>query len=741
MRTIQSIVMRPIRFLGIGLAMLSVAAIGLAAIDTTTHILIDGDSSDWDAYAVPQMDPHGDALGVIDIIGVAALYNDESVYVLVLMEGDTSQIAQIDFDFNADPFGAPLVRASLKPWQNEFHVTRQIDGVPLELESTGVFQLAESAELRLPLSSFDGVAPTTVSIRLIDRDHGKKSPADVTADCSILAISGLDLPLQAQANLTGSDSMFCQCPSTNHSFAAAPGILVPSGYSAEYFIAPSGLNTPSDVAVLPDGQIFVTSSRGGVVQQVFADGRLETFAEGHVYSIDYDSEGTLYGYNFPTGEVFLIEPNRMRRIARIADTACECTLAVAPDGTIYVGHNACSGDTSGQSTLYRISPDGDQATPMTTQLQGISALDVDRHGTLYAVAGGVLWTVNPVSGSIAMKADLAVAPSFHGLTVADNGDIYISSGDFRDQGGIYRIAEDGTATEIAHFSGNGIEGIAITPDGAIIGTQRSVGGLQHVSADGTITALIEPNGLVSPHSLAFSPCGELVTVNDEGGRLTIACPNGENRPLMSLVSFQPPQTHIAFSTEGWFVCGESAPGFPSLLNLYLPNGSSQTLATDLDNVSGVAVGADGVIYAAATGDGTIVRIQPDGTRELIAQGLETPQALAVASDGTVYAVVGGAGFGDVFAIPAFGDAVIAISPDGMIRKLAQIDGAAALAVGPDGLLYVAAGRVVMVIDEWGTAWPFAQGFQFARGLAFDAEGRLYVADDDGNAIVRIVPRP
>ncbi len=741
MSVLRSVVMQLMRFLGVGLAMSLLGAIALGGVDSATHILIDGDSSDWDTYAAPQKDFRGDALGRIDIIGVAALHNDESAYVLVLLEGDTSQIVQIDFDFNADPLGVPLVRASIKPLQNEFHVTHQVDGVPLELESTGVFQLAESAELRLPLSSFGGIVPTTVSIRLIDLEHGKESPADATADCSILAVGGVDLPLQAQANLAGSDSMFCQCQSTNHSFAAAPNILVPSGYRAEYFIAPSGLNTPSDVAILPNGQVFVTSSRGGVVQQVLADGRLETLAEGHVYSIDCDGEGTLYGYNFPSGEVFVVESAGMRRIARIADTACESTLAVAADGTIYVGHNACSGDASGQSTLYRISADGGQVTSITTQLQGISALDVDQHGTLYAVAGGALWTVDLVTGSTLREADLAIAPSFHGLAVADNGDVYISSGDFSDQGGIYKITEDGKATEIALFSGNGIEGIALTADGSIIGTQRSIGGLQHVSADGIMTALIEPNGLVSPQSLAISPCGELVTVNDEGGRLTIACPNGENHPLMSIISFQPPQTHVAFSSEGWFVCGESAPGFPSLLNLYLPNGDSQTLATDLDDVSGVAVGVDGAIYASATGAGTIVRIQADGTRNVIAEDLDAPQALAVTSDGTIYAVTGGAGFGDVFIAPIFGDTVIAISPDGAIRQVARINGAAALAMGTDGLLYVAAGNAVMVVDRWGTAWPFAQGFQSARGVALDAEGRLYVADDDGNAIIRIVPHP
>ena len=731
-----------VQLVAVFLAMVAIGVGVLGSTAATTSIIIDGYAADWGAYTALEPDPCGDALGGIDIIGVAAFLNNDSAYVLVVFEGDMTEIEQIDFDFNVDRSGIPLVRASARPSRQEFHVTRHVDGAPLELADVGRFEWVEAAELRLPLSVFDDAVPETVSIRLVDKEHGKKSPADTARADTLLAINESDMPFCSEADPAATDSLFCGCQGTQGTFAEASSIQVPNGYRAEYFIAPSGLSVPSDVAVLPDGRILVASSRGGVVQRLLSDGRLETFAEGHVYSIDCDRAGNLYGYNFPSGEIFSIEPGRrMRRIARVPDTACESTLAVAPDGTLYVGHNAGSSDATGQSTLYRISPSDSGAVTLATELEGITSLDVDSAGTLYAIVGRRLYTVDRITGAMVRKVELPLAPSFHGLAIDDFGTLYVSSGDFDDHGGIYRVALDGTATEIAHFIGNGIEGIAITVDGAVIGTQRSTGGLQRVSPEGQITALIEPNGLASPHSLAFSPCGELVTVNDEGGRLTIACPDGQNRPLISVISFQPPQTHMAFSEAGWFVCGESAPGFPSLLNLYLPNGRSQTLADDLDNVSGVAVGVDEAIYVSATGDGTIIRIRQDGTREVIADGLETPQALAVATDGTVYAVTGGAGFGDVFSIPCFGNHVISIAPNGTVRHLAGIDDAAALAIGPDDRLYVAAGAFVMVVDASGAVRRFAQGFQAARGIAFDAEGRLYVADDDGNAVVRIVPLP
>jgi hypothetical protein len=44
-------------------------------------------------------------------------------------------------------------------------------------------------------------------------------------------------------------------------------------------------------------------------------------------------------------------------------------------------------------------------------------------------------------------------------------------------------------------------------------------------------------------------CAEnLVSVNDEGERATLITPDGNNRPLITMISFQPPQTFVTFAT-------------------------------------------------------------------------------------------------------------------------------------------------------------------------------------------------
>jgi len=719
----------------IGLLLLLAAWVVFCAAGTNvTDITLDGEADDWAGYGDVTSDPADDALGSVEIAGVLVLANADSVYALVVLKGDRDEVQQIDLEFAPVTSGG-RVHARVRIDQGQMDVTIVEDGNPIDQTGVGEYAVGAVLEARFPRELFENEVPEAVLVRLVDRTHGKEAPAD-EAECVVTIVDEID----SAAVAADGGLLFCRCTTTTGAFPPAPQISVPAGYRAEYFIAPSGLNTPSDVVGSPDGGYLVASSRARAIHWVHEDGTIEVFAEGHAYAIDCDSEGTLYGYNFPTGEIFLIEPGRpFRTIAEVPDTACESTLAVAPDGTLYVGHNACSGDSIGGTTIYRISAGGGSPEVVTARLQGIAALDVASDGQLFAASGGCVLHIDLDSGVTRTLADLPIGISFHGLDATDGQTLYVSTGDFATAGDIYRMCAGGDATLMAHFAGNGIEGIAVTSDGTVIGTQRAIGGLQAVDPDGSVRAVVEPNGLVSPHSLAIGPCGEVVTVNDEAGRLTSACADGTNDFLLSIISYQPPQTFIAISPDGWLVAGESAPGFPSRLNRYSADGTMTTMADDLDNVSGVAIDAQGRVYAASTGDGLVVRFEEDGQRTVLASGLQTPQALAVADDGTVYVVTGGAGFGDVFAIPSTGDTVVVIPEAGSHRRLASIEGAAALAIGPDGDLFIAAGSAVYRIDPWGIPLLFAGGFQSARGLAFDPDGRLYVADDDGNAIVRIVP--
>ena len=530
----------------------------------------------------------------------------------------------------------------------------------------------------------------------------------------------------------------CQCAGEATAFPEAQRISVPSGYRAEYVVAPSGLNVPSDVAISRHGTIYVTSSRAGAIYRVNLDGSIQRFASSHAYAIDLDHTGRLYGYNYPAGEVIsYTSSGKGNVIARFRQTMCESTLAAAPDGTLYIALNYCMGDEMGDATLYRLRGEDYKVETVLEGVPYIASLDVGSDGKVYAVVDGVLSAIDAETGTVTALGELGREISQHGLAVSEDGEIFLSSGTAAPEGAVYRFMTGSTElVEVAAFRGNGIQGIAIHPDGSLIGVQRGIGGLQRIAPDGTTSAIVEPNGLVSPQAICSTPCGELVVVNDEAGWASIVCPDGTVHPFVRMTSFIPPLTYIASSEDGWIVAGESAPGFPSELVRYEASGKHAILATDIYDVSGVAVAPDGSIYAAATREDRVWILSPDGTREVLTTNVRKPQALALSEDGRLYAIANRE-TSDDFESSMYGDTVVEILASGSVRLLEEIAYCTDLAIDEGGTIYVATEEEIWRIDKHGGRSIFASGFDGARGVAF-LDGHLHVTDDVANAIIRIV---
>jgi len=709
---------------------------------TFTEVVLDGDPSDWAGYDIIS-DSRSDARGDVEITGLRVFTNDSYLYVLVEVDDSgIGEYAQLDVDINPG-YGLPEFMANAKRGESILHLGRFEDGQRFDIPIVGELAVGAAFEMRFPLQAFGTSVPERVAVRVMGGTccGPQWVTIDETSRARVVVVDQMEMPFLTRADLRCPDSAFCRCQEPADGFEKALHIRVPAGYRAEFFVAPSPLNCPSDVAVASDGTIYVASARNGRVLEISRSGSVSVYSEVYVYSIDVDARDQLYGYNMPTGEIYSITKNGHRRIARVQETACESTLAVAPDGTLYIGHNYCGGDIQGgQSTIYRIRSGGGNPEPLVEGLEFIFALDVDNNGNLYGASTDAILSIDPRTGSTRQVRG-STRMSFHGLIAADDGTIYFSTGDTAESGSIFRISPEGAVSEIAAFSGNGIQGIARTPDGGVVGVQRAIGGLQLVHPGGAVTTLVEPNGLTSPQSLAVSPCGDVLVVNDEAGWASVVCVDGTVRAFAKMCSYQPPQTGIAFSNQGWVVAGESAPGFASLLNVYLPNGRHTTLSTALGDVSGVAVAGDGTIFASVTREGRIVKVSSDGSMSAVADGLQWPQGLALTEDGALYVIVGGVEQGDVFVIPQTGDTIIQHSKDGSTQTVARLEGVAAVAVDPSGTLYaVAKDKVYRISGPWSVE-TFASGFSDARGLAFDAQGRLYVADDFENTIIRIVGAP
>ncbi len=540
------------------------------------------------------------------------------------------------------------------------------------------------------------------------------------------------------------DVPFVAAPSTR---AFNPRALLP-GYAVES-VVPGAPNTPSDVALTADGAIYLAAVRSWQVDRVNADGTLTAAAPVGVYALDAGPDGNLYGYFMPSDadNVFRITPaGQVTAIASVPSTACESTMAVAPNLDVWIGYNYCGGTGFGDSRLYRVTPAGQVTAVATGLASGIGGLDFDSRGGLYMTWGSGLYRVSTTDGSRAEIATLpdGIAGASHGLVAAPDGSFYISIQGGHESDRILKVSPGGTASTFATLPPGCLQGLDRLPDGDLIATMRCTNALYRVTEDGAVHTLRPGNGMATPQALAFDLAGQLFVNNDESGRI-VRIADGRGRFFAQVVSFISPMGYLAFEPSGSFYFSEAAPGFRPRLIEVLPQGQTTEVTGSLDWPSGLTFGPTGTLYAAEYMSGKISAVSPDGAVIPFVSGLIRPQALAADRAGNLYVAAyegpvpfpNDPGTNRIWKIDSAGNR-------SLYAKLA-LSGLRAMAFSPTGELYVTgpAGRqsgVARVAEDGGTM-PFATGFLSAAGLAFDLAGNLYISDDEDNSITRITGFP
>jgi sugar lactone lactonase YvrE len=146
----------------------------------------------------------------------------------------------------------------------------------------------------------------------------------------------------------------------------------------------------------------------------------------------------------------------------------------------------------------------------------------------------------------------------------------------------------------------------------------------------------------------------------------------------------------------------------------------EIVTTGFQDLTGVAVAADGAIVVTDREEGTLTRIDVSGGRRVLLNGLRYPTGVAI--DRT----------GDVLVLEQAGNRLLRLAADGRSTTVSStIRDASAVAVGPDGRVWLAVRRagtittpnqpavefVVGRLDAAGTLVPVASGFMDVRGLA------------------------
>jgi sugar lactone lactonase YvrE len=163
---------------------------------------------------------------------------------------------------------------------------------------------------------------------------------------------------------------------------------------------------------------------------------------------------------------------------------------------------------------------------------------------------------------------------------------------------------------------------------------------------------------------------------------------------------------------------------------------ARPLVSDLMNATGLAMDAEGVLYASSRHDGVVYQVSPGGNLAVYVEGMGV--ATGIAFDQHDFLYVGDRG-GNIFKI----------SRERQIYVFATIEPSIAayhLAFGPDQCLYVTGPNTssfdaVQRIDPDGHVSVFYRGLGRPQGMAFDAKGNLYVSAslEGRRGVVRITP--
>jgi len=181
-----------------------------------------------------------------------------------------------------------------------------------------------------------------------------------------------------------------------------------------------------------------------------------------------------------------------------------------------------------------------------------------------------------------------------------------------------------------------------------------------------------------------------------------------------------------------------SPGQKTPVSIYKIDASNRAkpLVSDLMNATGLALDADGALYASSRHDGMIYQVSSSGNLSVYVEGMGVATGLVFDPDGNLYV---GDRSGTIFKI----------SRQRQIYVFATLEPSLAayhLAFGPENYLYITGPTTssfdcVHRVSNAGHVEVFYRGLGRPQGIAFDAKDNLYVASSFGGrrGVVRLTP--
>jgi sugar lactone lactonase YvrE len=282
----------------------------------------------------------------------------------------------------------------------------------------------------------------------------------------------------------------------------------------------------------------------------------------------------------------------------------------------------------------------------------------------------------------------------------------------------------------------------VTPNAAIAGGELQIRGKGFVKADRPRVTIGEVGAPVIIGSDSFviarvpegASAGELVIANGQQASESWACDIG----VLIAEGLHPVADPAVDSFGNIYTTFSGSRGQKVPVAVYKIdlNFNMKPFINDMMNATGLTFDSEGVLYISSRYDGIVYQVTPTGNMSTYVEGMGVATGLAFDQEHNLYV---GDRSGTIFKI----------SPNRQIFVFATLEpsiSAYHLALGPDGYLYVTGPTTssfdsVYRISHAGEVEVFYRGLGRPQGMAFDEEGRLYVAASIAGrkGVVRIYP--
>ncbi|VEG57667.1 SMP-30/gluconolaconase/LRE domain-containing protein [Mycolicibacterium aurum] len=410
------------------------------------------------------------------------------------------------------------------------------------------------------------------------------------------------------------------------SLSAAPGWRLHRVTEPSRLFGANGLRTG------PDGRIYVAQVTGSQISALdLSTGAVEAVCAkgGDIIAPDdvaFGEDGTLFATEVMDGRVSARDTAGRTRVLR-DDLPCANGITVH-QGRLFVGECRDGG------RLMELPLDGGPPRILVDNLPSPNAMEVGPDGLLYypLMTANEIWRVDPDPNTHSepqrVAADLGVPDA-----VKFDSDGYLVSTQVA-SGQVLRIdPRTGGTTVMAQLT-PGLDNLTFVGDRLF--ASNFTGEITEILSGGR-TSTVLPAGLNWPLDLTVSN-GRLYVA--DGTYFYVVTPDGGLQTVGMLFSpGYPGFIRGVDAVDGAFVVTTSG----GHVARYRPDtGETDFLATDFDQLYGVAATPDGAVVFAELGTGRVHRLR-SGVVETLAAGLQDPVGIAIDPDGLPLVAEAGAG--------------------------------------------------------------------------------------------------